>query len=30
MCLERTLTTEHKWRLDSLQTNQFWDVEKSD
>ena len=28
MSLERTLTTEHKWRLDSLRTYEFWEVEK--
>ena len=27
MCLERTLTTEHKWRLDSLRTYEVWEVE---
>ena len=29
MCLERTLIMEHRWRLDSLRTYEFWDVEKS-
>ena len=28
MCLERTLTMEHKWRLDLLRMYEFWEVEK--